>query len=172
MFRFDDFMEEWARSYKPYSQGIDERRGSFFRATDEFLLEEFLGTFQSARGKPMCGIVTNLTGKFDTPKRIFKHTYKFLFFQYANPRDFREQATVKYECMRHAIAFAVYMEQKKREHQRTDRLHPLATLDLGDLDFDMLGPLLDGWFLQIVTLDCPERIPVCYSEADYVEKKN
>lgn len=166
----DDFMEAWAQSYKPYSQGIGHNRSSFFRATDEFLLDEFLAAFQSAKDRPMCGIVTNLVGKFDTPKRIFTHTYKFLFFQYANPRDFREQASVKYECMRHAIAFAVYLEHQKRKYKEKDRLHPLATLDLSSLDFDMMGPYLDGWYLQIVTVEWPEKLAFCYSESDYVRR--
>jgi hypothetical protein len=165
-------MEEWACAYKPIQHLREEGERRFFRVDDEMRLNEFLQHFIGIPpGQPVCGIVTHLEGTADVPKRFDSQVVKFLFLQSApDQTDFHAQADAKAACHEHAWKFLVYLHRDVDRLARTDRTHPLAHLDLHNVQYDMLGPITSAnWFCQILTLTAPQYAPSCFSEADYIE---
>lgn len=169
MFRFDNYMEHWASIYKPFLHIPDDPKMSrFFRVNDEMLLDEFLQRYQRLDA-PCCGIVTHIEGNANVPKRLDEPVVKFLFFARADENDYRAQADAKECCYDHAWKFLLRMQRDKDIFARQDRAHPLAHADLSNVRFDMLGPITNGWFELIVTVQVVQPAPQCYSPEDYIE---
>lgn len=170
MFRFDNFMEEWAKKYKPIAHRPDEKKGTrFFRVNSEFTLDEFLQNYQDiGYDTPCCGIITHLEGMANVPKRLDYPTTNVLFLQLADENDYRAQADAKADCNLHMWKFLAYLHREVEGVKRSDRSHPLAQMDLEKIRYDMIGPITNWWFCQILTIQGINHTPVCYSETDYI----
>lgn len=169
MFRFDNYMEQWATIYKPFQHIPDDPKDArFFRVNDEMLLDEFLQRYQQL-DVPCCGIVTHLEGTVNVPKRLEQPLIKFLFFARADETDYPAQSDAKATCYDHAWKFLLHLQHGKDQFTRTERNHPLSHLDLTNVRYDMLGPITNGWFELIVTVQVMQYSPQCYSEEDYIK---
>jgi len=160
-------MEQWASIYKPFRHIPDDPKASrFFRVNDEMLLDEFLQRYQQL-DEPCCGIVTHLQGNLNIGRRLEEPVVKFLFFARADENDYRAQADAKACCYEHAWKFLLRMQHDKEEKVRINRAHPLAQLNLERVDYDMIGPITNGWFELIVTIQVMQYRKECYTEEDY-----
>jgi hypothetical protein len=133
-------------------------------------LDEFLQHYQNLRepDSPCCAIVTHLEGTANVDRGITYPVTELIFLKWADPLNYAAQADAKAECHDHAWKFLLFLRNEKQNRLRANRLDPLAHVELDNVRFEMLGPITDGWFAQIVTLTITEITPQCYSSADYL----
>lgn len=163
--RLDNIMERWAVLFKEIHH--TEAAPRFFRYNDEMALDEFIQRYKQISG-PVVGVRTHLDGRFDTSKRMDYPEEQFAILIRANPKDYLAQANAKQQCKLIMKKFLVYLEQQRKEAQRTDRSAPLALLRLEDVRYDTLGPIAGEWFAVFATIENQDWEKLCFTETDYL----
>ena len=164
MFRLDNYMEKWAEAYLPLSHKKEDP--AFFRMNDIFTVDEFLNHYNRLN-KPVCGIVTHIKSRVNAVKRMNMPTYECVFLARADARDYKAQADAKESCWELMWAFLLRLDHDRQEAARVDRGSALANLDLTDMSAETLGPITNGWFMLVLTIDAQQKESRCYSDSDY-----
>lgn len=168
MFRFDEYVERWAQQYKGLAHS--ESHPAFFRVNSEYTLDEFISGYTSIDYPIVC-VITHLEGVVDGSKSLDNGTFRTLFLAPGKFDDYKDQADAKYKCkdLMHKFIMRVRFDKKRLQANPEQRLHPLAMVDIDNLRYDMIGPVLNSWHCLSLDLSAKESFGECYSDTDYID---
>lgn len=170
MYRFDKFVEHWASLYKPmlHEKGRHGRNKRFF-LTDTYMgMVDFMTQIRPDRSP--CVIMESgqegtMTDRFDYPR------YTLYFMVRAQDMsDGTSAMDAKIEAKQHMQKFLIYLRRKKEEDELHRRKSGLENIKIEQyLDYQTVGPMYDGWFGVLISLENLEAYSTCIVADDYIE---
>ena len=172
MYRFDKFVEHWASIYRPMLH-TPERYGKNKRF---FLTDTYMGMVdfmtQIRPGQSPCVVMESgqegtMTDRFDYPR------YSLYFMVRAGDMsDGAAAMEAKMEAKRHMQKFITYLRHKKEQAEMLRRKTGLENIKIEQyLDYQTVGPMYDGWFGVLISLENLEAYSTCVVSDDYVEEE-
>ena len=168
MFRFDEYVESWARQYKGLMHS--EEHPAFFRVNSEYTLDEFIPGYTSIDYPIVC-VITHLEGNLKGTKSLDDSSYKVLFLAPGIYNDYKNQADAKYKCkeLMHKFIMRIRYDKVRMKNNPTNANSALLSINIDDLPYDMIGPVLNNWHCLILNMSAMEAFGGCYTDADYAD---
>ena len=170
MFRFDNFVEHWASIYKP----MLHEAGKYGRNKRFFLTDTYMGMVdfmtQIRPDQSPCVVMESnqegtMTDRFDYPR------YSLYFMVRAHDMsDGASAMEAKLEAKQHMRKFIVYL-RKKKEYNELHRIKSgLENIRIEQyLDYQTIGPMYDGWYGVLISLENLEAYSTCIVQDDYID---
>lgn len=171
MFRFDRFVEHWASIYKPMLHTPDRYgRNKRFFLTDTYMgMVDFMTQIRPDQSP--CVVMESsqegtMTDRFDYPR------YSLYFMVRAEDMsDGSAAMDAKIEAKQHMQKFLIYLRRKKEEAEMNRRKSGLENIKIEQyLDYQTVGPMYDGWFGVLISLENLEAYSACVVADDYMEE--
>lgn len=180
MFRFDNFCERWAMSYKPLSHVIsdDERGKRFFRHDSQEEMMDIAKALTNVNGhNRLMSVITAFDGDLarssDQAARPNFYVWRrhVLFWvrqaqgRNAGPINEVAAADAKAEAMEMACDFITFLDYMS--DSRRGNVKDLSGIDLDSIELSTLPVRYNGWWIAVLHFDQQEARELCNIETNY-----
>lgn len=169
MFRFDQFVEDWASKYKPmlHEPGRHSGNERFF-LTDTYMgMADFMVNVQP--DKSPCVIMESdqegsMTDRLDNPK----YTLYFMV-QAERMSDGRAAYDAKLEAKEHMRKFINWLRAKQEEEERKGGVTMVGNITIEEhINYQTVGPFYNGWYGVCISLEDTQSYLRCVIQDDYL----
>lgn len=183
MFRFDNYVEQWAMKFKELAH--DPSKGSMnkrmYRMDSMMRNEEFSANLANAKS-PSVGAVTQYdASSIGNGKRMMAFTHRVFFMVKQTTNSLTNPvinevaaADAKEHGVEMAMKFVAYMEQdRKGWPDAKGRPTKAPNADLATIDFDTIDIVTDpvqhnGWWFTELLVQHTQSRPLCVVSTDYL----
>lgn len=163
MKRFDKIVEEWASVYKPMQHDAEVNR-RYFNFDSIVSIPQFAGQMDINRS-PAVGFEFHKEGTITGGKVLPVYTIYFLVrTETDDPTNKDMSADAVAEAEIHAHKFLAWLYQKQQKDSQ------FRELDLKNIDYGTIGPMLNNWYALFIQINDVEQINQyrCVDSNDYV----
>ena len=169
MFRFDEFVEDWASIYKPmlHEKGEYSRNRRFFLTDTEAGLIDFMTSIQPDQSP--C-VVMESSQEGTIGRGLDRPQYTLYFMVRAEIMgDGKSAYEAKLEAKQHMKKFITYIRNCQEVEEREQRTVGVRNIEVEDgLPYYSVGPFYNGWYGVYITLEDVQRFSKCVNEDDYI----
>lgn len=163
---FEAIVRQWCRKYKPMRDSAQNRR---FHFTDSHA-----GVVEMAKGitsaySPFVIMESRVEGS--GPIERPSMNYPIYFFVVAEKMSDGDAAAIAIkEALSHANNFLAWLKDKHDKEVQENIDGDFARIDLsGNVYYDTIGPLQNGWYAVLVQIEREEPLNLCVDEGLYDE---
>lgn len=170
MFRFDKFVEHWASIYKPmlHEKGRYGRNKRFFLTNTYMGMVDFMTNIRPDQS-PCVVMESGQEGTMTEGKDYPRYS---LYFMVRAEEMSEGSSTMEasMEAKMHMQKFIVYLRNKKEYNEMHRIKSGLDHIKIEQyMDYQTVGPMYDGWYGVLITLENLEAFSTCIIQDDYIE---
>ena len=169
MFRFDQFVENWASIYKPmlHEPGPYSRNQRFFLTDTESGLIDFMTNVQPERSP--C-VIMESSQEGTIGRGLDRPQYTLYFMVQAEQMgDGRAAYEAKLEAKDHMQEFIKFLNEEQDKAEAEGMQSGVQNIDASEnIPYYSIGPFHDGWYSVYITLEDVQRSSKCTSPDKYL----